>query len=79
MAGGRQRGGRLDLLQMIARLKMYNPTERWTRVAIDLGAGVKDIDPTFPLFARGWEGLIVDADEKLQAPMAKRFPAEGIL
>mmetsp|Transcript_16472 Transcript_16472/g.40234 ORF Transcript_16472/g.40234 Transcript_16472/m.40234 type:complete len:118 (+) Transcript_16472:337-690(+) len=44
---------------------------------VNLGAGVRDDDPTFPLLddsnAR-WEALLVDGDPKQETAMAERFP-----
>ncbi|KAL3930288.1 MAG: hypothetical protein SGBAC_011827, partial [Bacillariaceae sp.] len=45
------------------------------RRLVNLGAGVRDDDPTFPLLDTGdWEGLLMDGDPNQEASMAERFP-----
>ena len=49
------------------------------RRLVNLGAGVRDDDPTFPLLDTGdWDGLLMDGDPNQEASMAERFPSDKI-
>lgn len=46
--------------------------------AVDLGGGIRDSDPVFPLFDKGWAGWMVDGDEGQRSKMNARFPSDQI-
>ncbi|CAJ1954933.1 unnamed protein product [Cylindrotheca closterium] len=48
---------------------------------VNLGAGVRDDDPTFPLLddpTQKWEALLMDGDPNQETAMAERFPSDKI-
>ena len=45
---------------------------------VDLGAGVRDSDPCFPLFDAGYAGLMVDGDPAQRPKMRQRIPSSRV-
>ena len=45
---------------------------------VDLGAGVRDSDPCFPLFDAGYAGLMVDGDPAQRPKMRSRIPSSRV-
>lgn len=67
----------LDLVSVFETLEK-EARIKFNHIAVDLGAGVRDSDPVFPLYDRGWTGVMIDGDRKQRAKMTARFPSKHI-
>lgn len=64
--------------EAVTHLMQCDILPRTAGFAVDLGGGIRDSDPVFPLFDKGWAGWMVDGDEKQRWKMNQKFPSDKI-